>query len=180
MNVSLEMIYEKSKQIAPFFVEHLDDHKICIEHSATNEMMYPPAKKYPKSRWMIVIATSRIQPQEELIRESKKLSKHFKRLHSTILNPFPDQRWMNYSLNNGESGVIDVWKSYTGDDDTVVIDCINTEMIHLGNEPHGYSLDTTLDKFFHGYYNLVNYTQPVTYSAFNDLPKEDNSKTKMN
>ena len=38
-----------------------------------------------------------------------------------------------------------------GDDDTVVIDGINTEMIDFGNKPHRYSLDETLDKFFLDY-----------------------------
>ena len=115
-------------------------------------MVYPPAKTFPKSRWMTVIETSCIQPQEEFMRKSKKLSKYFKRLHKTTLKPSPGQRWMNYSLNSGQNRVIEVCKSYMGDDDTVVIDCINAEMIDLGNKPHGYSLDETLDKFFPDYY----------------------------
>ena len=133
MKVSLEMMYEKSKQIAPFYVEHLDDHKLWVGYSATNEMVYPPAKKYRKSHWMTVIATSHIQPQEQVMRELKKLSNTFKRLHSTTLKPSPGQRWMNYSLNGGQNRVREVCKSYMGDDDTVVIDRINTEMINLGS-----------------------------------------------
>ena len=86
------------------------------------------------------------------MRELKKLSKHFKRLYSTTLKPSPGQHWMNYFLNSGQNRVIEVCKSYMGDYDTVVIDCINTEMIDLGNKPHRYSLDETLDKFFSDYY----------------------------
>ena len=39
-----------------------------------------------------------------------------------------------------------------GDDDTLFIVRINTEMVDLGNKPHRYSLDETLDKFFPAYY----------------------------
>ena len=66
MKASLEMMYKESKQIAPFFIGHLDNDKLRVEHSATNVMVYPPAKNYQKGRWMTVIATSHIQPQEEL------------------------------------------------------------------------------------------------------------------
>ena len=59
---------------------------------------------------------------------------------------------MNYSLNSGQNKVIEVCKRYMGDDDTVFIDCINTEMINLGNKPHRNSLDETLDKFVPDYY----------------------------
>ena len=95
-------------KVSRFFIGHLDDHKLQVEYSATNEMIYPPAKKYPKNRWMTVIATSHIHPQEELMRELKKLSKYFMRLHGTTLKPSPDQRWRNYSLDSGQNRVIEV------------------------------------------------------------------------
>ena len=39
-----------------------------------------------------------------------------------------------------------------GDNDTIVIDRINSEIIDLENKPPRYFLDETLDKFFPGYY----------------------------
>jgi len=152
IKLNLEMMYEKKKSKVPFYVEHLGEHKLRVEHSVTNEMVFPPAKKYPKSRWTTVIATSPINPQEELMSHLKKFSTHFKKLHSASLVPSPGQRWMNYTLNSGNTRVIEVCKNYMGDDDNVVIDRINKELIDLGNKPHKYSYNETLDKFFPDYY----------------------------
>ena len=152
IKLNLEMMYEKKKTKVPFYVEHLGEHKLRVEHSATNEMEYPPAKKYPKSRWFTVIVTSLINPQEELTSQLKKFSTHFKKLHSMTLVPSPGQRWMNYTLNSGNTRVIEVCKNYMGDDDNVVIDRINRELIDLGNKPHKYSYNETLDKFLPDYY----------------------------
>ena len=100
---------------------------------------------------MTVITTSPINPQEELVNELKKFSKHFRRLHSTNLVSSPCEPWMNYSLNSGNTRVIEACKGYMGDDDNVVIECINKELIELGNKPHRYYHDETLDKFLPDY-----------------------------
>ena len=110
IKLNLEMMYEKKKSKVPFYVEHLGEHKLRVEHSVTNEMVFPPAKKYPKSRWTTVIATSPINPQEELMSHLKKFSTHFKKLHSASLVPSPGQRWMNYSLNSRNTRVIEAYK----------------------------------------------------------------------
>ena len=47
---NLELIFVKRGAEVPFYVEHLDEHKLRVEYSATNEMVFPPAKKYPKTR----------------------------------------------------------------------------------------------------------------------------------
>ena len=78
-----------------FFVEHLAKHRLRVEQSATNEMVIATGKNYPKSFLITVIATSPINPQEELVNELKKFSKHFRRLHSTNIVPSPGERWMN-------------------------------------------------------------------------------------
>ena len=55
-----------------------------------------------------------------------------------------------------------------GDDDSVVIDCINTEMIDLGNNLQRYSLDETLGKFFPDYYIkcfLMNYLDATSWKS---------------
>ena len=61
------------------FAGHLDDHTLRVETSVTNEMVYPPAKKYPKNCWMTVIATShmlskrlneRIEEVEQVFQEA--------------------------------------------------------------------------------------------------------------
>ena len=152
IKIALEMFFEKKGGMLPYFVEHLDEHKLRVEYSPTNEMQYPPGKKYPKTCWMTVIRTSNINPKQELENELKKFSKHFKKLHSTALVPSPGQRWMNYSLNSGNTRVIEVCKNYMGDDDNVVIDRINKELIDLGSKPHRYSFNETLDKFLPDYY----------------------------
>ena len=38
IKLNLEMMYEKKKTKVPFYVEHLGEHKLRVEHSATNEM----------------------------------------------------------------------------------------------------------------------------------------------
>ena len=133
-------------------MENLGEHKLRLEYSATNEMDIPTGKKCPRIRWMTVIATSRINPKEELMNKLKKFSKHFKRLHSTTLKPSPGERWMNYTINSGNTRVIESCKKYMGDDDNLVLERINNELIELGNKPHKYSLDETLDKFLPDYY----------------------------
>ena len=123
---------------------------------------------------MTVIATSHINPQEELMQELNKLSNNFKRLYSTTLKPSPGQHWMNYSLKNGQNRVIEVYNTYMGDDDTAVIDRINAEMIDLVNKPHRYSLDETLDKFFPDYYIkhfLVNSLDAISWDSVSDNVK---------
>lgn len=81
------------------------------------------------------------------MRELKKCSKYFKKLHNIRLMPSPDQSWMNYPLNSGNNRVIKVCKNYIGDDDNAVIDRINIALINIGNKPHRSSFDETLDKF---------------------------------
>ena len=77
---------------------------------------------------------------------------------------------MNYNLSGGNNRVIEVCRNYMGDDDNVVIDRINREMIYLGNTPHRYSFDETLDKFLPDYYiktflhNFLNATFWDTFS----------------
>ena len=175
IKLNLEMMYEKKKTKVPFYVEHLGEHKLRVEHSATNKMEYPPAKKYPKSRWFTVIATSTINPQEELMSQLKKFSTHFKKLHSTTLVPSPGQRWMNYTLNSGNTRVIEVCKNYMGDDDNVVIDRINRELIDLGNKPHKYSCDETLDKFLPDYYTkqfLQDFLNATSWDSISEKVKK--------
>jgi hypothetical protein len=151
IKVNLEMMYEKRNVQVPYFVEHLGEHKLRVEYSATNEMD-KGGRKYPITRWMTVIATSNINPKAELMSELRKLSKHFKKLHSANLKPSPCDRLIDYLNNSGKTRVIDGCKKYMGDDDNVVLERINTELIELGNQPHKYSLDETLDKFLPDYY----------------------------
>ena len=78
-----------------------------------------------------------------------------------------------------------------GDDDTLFIVRINTEMVDLGNKPHRYSLDETLDKFFPAYYikrflmnsldatswdSVSNNVKKVCYKGYpgRQLPNRDN------
>ena len=42
------MMYEKMRTYVPFYFEHLNDHKLHVEQSRTNEMIYLPSKNYPK------------------------------------------------------------------------------------------------------------------------------------
>ena len=151
IKVNLEMMYEKRNVQVPYFVEHLGEHKLRLEYSATNEMD-KGGRKYPITRWMTVIATSNINPKAELMNELRKFSKHFKKLHSANLKPSPCDRLIDYLNNSGKTRVIDGCKKYMGDDDNVVLERMNNELIELGNQPHKYSLDQTLDKFLPDYY----------------------------
>ena len=82
---NLQMIYKKRGTDVPFYSEQLDDHTLRVEHSATNEMLYPPSRSYPENCWITVLATCHINTKST--RELKKFRKHykFKKLHSTIL-----------------------------------------------------------------------------------------------
>ena len=66
-------------------------------------------------------------------------------------------------------------KPILGDDDTVIIDHINTAMINLGSKPHRYSLDENLHKFFPDYYIkrfLMNSLDATSwYSVSNNVKK---------
>ena len=42
---------------------------------------------------------------------------------------------MNFAIQTGNTRVIEVCKSYMGDDDTVVIDRVNKELAELGDKP---------------------------------------------
>ena len=101
---------------------------------------------------MTVIAASPVNPEDDLNRELKKLSKHFKKLLSSNLVPSPGMRWMDYTQSSGNTRVIEVCKGYMGDDDNVVIDRVNKELIDMGNKPHRYTYEETMGKFLPDYY----------------------------
>ena len=67
---------------------------------------------------------------------------------------------MNYSLNSRNNRAIEVCNKYMGDDENVIVDCINREMVKLENKPRIYLFDETLDKCLPDYYIkgfLMNY-----------------------
>ena len=169
--INLETIFESRGGRVPFYVEHLDEHKLRVEYNINNEMVVPKGKSYPKTRWMTVVRTSRINPEEELVSELKKLTKHFKALHSAKLRPSPGQRWMTYSLNTGNSRVIDTCRGYMGNDDDIMVDRINSELIDLGNKPHRYNMNEHLDKFLPDYYIkrfLQDFLNAVSWDSVSD------------
>ena len=68
--------FKNAGRAIPCSIDKLDEHKLRVEYSLSNEMVIPRNKTYPKTRWMTVIATSLINPKRELESELKKLSKH--------------------------------------------------------------------------------------------------------
>jgi hypothetical protein len=54
---------------------------------------------------------------------------------------------MNYSLNSRNNRIIEVCNSYMGDNDNVIIDCINRELIKLGKNLTGTLLMKLLTSF---------------------------------
>ena len=124
---------------------------------------------------MTVIRTSSLDSQNELKRELEKLTKHFKKLHSRDLVPSPGTRWMNYALNSGNSRVIEACKGYMGQDDRVIIDKVNSELTELGDKPHRYNYNETLDKFLPDWYIknfLQNFLNATSWESVSDRVKK--------
>lgn len=175
MKVHLEMLHEKKGVTVPSSIQHLSEHKLRVEYSDSNQMEIPTGKKYPKSRWMTVIAASPVNPEDDLNRELKKLSKHFKKLLGSNLVPSPGMRWMDYTQSSGNTRVIEVCKSYMGDDDNVVIDRVNKELIDMGNKPHRYTYEETMDKFLPDYYIkrfLQDFLNATSWDSVNEKVKK--------
>ena len=144
--------FKNAGRVIPFSIDKLDEHKLRVEYSLSNEMVIPRNKTYPKTRWMTVIATSLINPKRELESELKKLSKHIKKIYSSDTGISIGQRWMEYALSSGNTRILDTMKGYMGNDNDVVQERVNTELSELGNKPHLYLFDETLDKFLPDWY----------------------------
>ena len=71
----LTMKFEQNNSEVPFMVAHLDEHKLRVEYSESNEMVYPKGKKYPKNRWYTVIAANAVNPMDDLNNQLKKLAR---------------------------------------------------------------------------------------------------------
>ena len=144
--------FKNAGRVIPFSIDKLDEHKLRVEYSLSNEMVILRGKTYPKTRWMTVIATSLIDPKRELESELKKLSKHIKKIYSSDTGISIGQRWMEYALSSGNTRILDTMKGYMGNDNDVVQERVNTELSELGNKPHLYLFDETLDKFLPDWY----------------------------
>ena len=144
--------FKNAGRAIPCSIDKLDEHKLRVEYSLSNEMVIPRNKTYPKTRWMTVIATSLINPKRELESELKKLSKHIKKIYSSDTGISIGQRWMEYALSSGNTRILDTMKGYMGNDNDVVQERVNTELMELGNKPHQYVFDETLDKFLPDWY----------------------------
>ncbi len=150
--IVMESNFKSAGRAIPYSIDKLGEHKLRVEYSLTNEMVIPRNKTYPKTRWMTVIATSLINPKRELESELKKLSKHIKKIYSSDTGISIGQRWMEYALNSGNTRVLDTMKGYMGNDNDSVQERVNTELMELGNKPHQYLFDETLDKFLPDWY----------------------------
>lgn len=148
---NLSFSYEKADKKIPAYVDYLNDHKLRVEYSISNEFVPNRTKSYPETRWYTLIPVSPVNPQKLLEKELKSFSKQFSKLLRHDARPTPGRRFMNFMSNSGDDRILKGCMKYMGDDLAVIEDRVNTELIDFGQKPHKYQFGLTLDKFLPDY-----------------------------
>ena len=103
----LGALYERKDRHVPETIQNIDEFKLRVEYSQSNEQVIGKGKSYPKVRWYTVISVDAGDP-DKLTMELTRLSKHFKSLHSEKLIINPGRRFMNYVLNSGAENILNL------------------------------------------------------------------------
>ena len=172
--VQLVNQHERKSKPVPEMIQKLDEFKLRVEYSQTNEQVFGKGKSYPKVRWYTIISADVGEP-EKLDTELKKLSMYFKAVHCEKLLIKPGRRFMDFVTNSGSENILNGLKKYMGDDEDVIMSAVNAELIELGKKPHVYHHGQTMDRFMADYYIkkvLVNVLGATSWESVPDEVKK--------
>ena len=170
----LEALYDRKDRSVPETIQNIDEFKLRVEYSQSNEQVIGKGKSYPKVRWYTVISVD-AGNRDKLTMELTRLSKHFKSLHSEKLIINPGRRFMDYVLNSGAENILNGLKKYMGDDENVIMSAVNAELLDLGKKQHEYHYDQTLDRFMADYYTrkvLIKFLGATSWDSVSEEVKK--------
>ena len=170
----LSALYERKDRPVPETVQNIDEFKLRVEYSQSNEQIIGKGKSYPRVRWYTVISVD-AGDQDKLTIELNRLSKHFKNLHSEKLIINPGRRFMDYVNNSGAENILNGLKKYMGDDENIIMSNVNAELLDLGKKQHEYHYDQTLDRFMADYFIkrvLINFLGATSWDAVPEQVKK--------
>ena len=172
--VQLVNQHERKSKPVPDMIKKLDEFKLRVEYSQTNEQVFGKGKSYPKVRWYTIISAD-VRKPEKLETELKKLSTYFKAVHCERLLIKPGRRFMDFVTNSGSDNILNGLKKYMGDDEDVIMRAVNAELIELGKKTHVYHHGQTMDRFMADYYIkkvLVNVLGATSWESVPDQVKK--------
>lgn len=142
-------LLQASKRSVPDFIETLLEHKLRVEYSPGNEMVFRSSnQKYPLTRWCMVAKLNSVNPPDHLEIILKKFSKMFKQMYSNRPGNTPGRRFMSFVANSGRDSLLNGCKKYMQGDDSDIERIVNEELITLGKKGHVYNHGCSLDKFW--------------------------------
>ncbi len=169
-------LFEATNKPVPSFIENIAEHKLRVEYSPSNEMVYrSTSQKYPVSRWSTIAKLNAVNPQQHLELILSKFTKIFKQMYSDRLGRSPGNRWMSFVSSSGKESLLNGCKKYMGATDNDVEKTVNDELIALGKKNHVYVHGCTLDKYWPDYNIkkfLEHYASASSWSDVSEITKK--------
>jgi len=131
----------------PNWLTSLDDWKLRVKHSITNEMVKNNGSDYADTRWGMVFRTQS-DDKKKLERQLNQMIELMKDIYSAR-NDMPVGRMFLKWCNTGDkSYLIKGMKKYMGDSDNIVENRVNSDLVAFGNKSYVFDYDNTLDAFW--------------------------------
>ena len=146
-SVPLGTLLTTNNMSIPPVIANLDDHKLRVKYSLSDEKVIRKTSNYPETRWASVIPLNLVNPQQDLQNQLKTFTKFFKQALTPKEHMTPGRRFVTYCGNSGKDNILSGCAKYMGNTENIEKQC-NNELIKLGKKDHIYVNGVTLDTFW--------------------------------